>query len=1193
MELRLLMAVGAVAAATAGSAFADAVTIDPIGWRQNGGANVPAGTEQTVTAPITVGPGGTFVKTGAGTLEVPETELRKYPSADHLVLDGTVRLTTGTSAALAVPDCFAKASQWFSAMDEKYIVSSNGDNTVWRWFDVREENVTGSKDFVPTRPFMQHACDTNVAIYADRPQWFLRHKGRNAVYGGGDNTKVDGKNNGGHMELLYANGTKCDERYVYAVFFVHTVSNYWGNMIGSRKDPNAFFVGGGPKSVPEAGFSGYYYYRADTMTPTVTARNYRNGEVFDPFHSYVYPTTELIGADFADRPTAFSLFFGHRQGDNNKRYGGDFLSEAVVFTNQLSEAEVAEVNRYLMDKWGLSNDVKHSFGLSTNGVVEISKACDSTTEAVVATNHLPILFNGEGTVVKKDSNVLSLRSMTFENFNGVFKLAEGSVLSRFDEIFPLMPETGKKYEAAMINYNAKTDLVEEVSLDVRQGTKTTVSTGPAGTITKTGNGELAVVGIPEEAKKVEVNAGTLTLIPRKAKKVYASGGAISATFEDPGVENVQIPDSEVSSNHCRKQIDKNSSIGGWYRPNTDGNVGIVAGPINISGSYFNYRIAEGRQAVYMFNTPTVGRTSELYTKVAFPAAGTYRVSWRETRANGNAETMSYAYYVMLGETWAEAEKVDHRIAAHGFYPRVYMLLTVPKAGTYCFGFKIEDNGIPNSYFAITMDDFRADYVVKPSSANVVRIPNGDFEQVYTNDAPNVLSAKSSSGLNKDNHAVGWTLHQGDNTVATTPSVAIASAAVPYQLSQINGTKVNENSTGSRFSRIVDDTYGTFSLFMAYIFKSGKVDRGGNNYATTTFTVEKAGTYYLRGKVSRWNISYDGADFLGGGNEIPSIKATMTVGGADNELGALVGDRHLQQDRYWTTPFTVAEDNAEVTLKIEQTVKGAAAIVDDLVLVKAVDGVADDPAERGKEYITNGSFEDGITGKESYTAKSWGTAGGQGSSASISFWINIGNGLQYTTGAYDGIGACSVRSDSTLYQTLPAMKAGKYRFRVAANSRNNPKYGHNGFKAWLEKSGSDPVDICRIGNVHNGNPKVHYFDFEVPEDGVYTFKLQGTVAGQPDWALGTIVCVVDGLSIKRVFDEDMVLPEVPANTKITVASGAKLKLDFDGSLDVGTVTLGGTKVYGGEVSAASHPDFIEGTGKLGVTTSNKGMLLLIR
>ena len=83
MELRLLMAVGAVAAATAGSAFAgDPVTIDPIGWRQNGGANVPEGTTQIVTAPITVGDGGTFVKAGAGTLEMPISALDKYHTGD-------------------------------------------------------------------------------------------------------------------------------------------------------------------------------------------------------------------------------------------------------------------------------------------------------------------------------------------------------------------------------------------------------------------------------------------------------------------------------------------------------------------------------------------------------------------------------------------------------------------------------------------------------------------------------------------------------------------------------------------------------------------------------------------------------------------------------------------------------------------------------------------------------------------------------------------------------------------------------------------------------------------------------------------------------------------------------------------------------------------------------------------------------
>ena len=1191
MELRLLMAVGAVAAATAGSAFAgDSVTIDPIGWRQNGGANVPEGPTQTVTAPMDIGPGGTFVKAGAGTLEVPISALDKYHDGDvdPVVQGGTLKLTIDqvSTPALTAPACFDKSAHWFSAVNTDYIVSSNGDDTVWRWFDARETGVTGENTFVPTRPFMQYTC-----LKTDAPITLGSYRGFNAVYGGGKRTT------GGYLEMRNAkNSATLVQQYVYAVFFVHGVKDSWGTLIGANSDPNDFFAlnTSGARTVGDSGLQGYYYYRGDSLMGSFTARHYRNGMIFDPFHDYVTRTHEVIGANFVDRPTKFSHMFAHRN-SNDGRFGGDYLYEVVVFTNRLTEVEVEEVNSYLVRKYGLEKEYRNlwTIGVAECGSVEITKACDSTTEAVVATNHLPILFKGEGTIVKTGSNTFSLRPMTFEDFNGVFKLAQGSVLSRFEEIIPLLPESGKQYTVEKPNVN--TDLASGVSLDVRQGTKITVGTGTAGTVTKTGNGELSVVGIPEGTKKVEVNAGTLTLIPREAKKVYASGDAMSAVFADPGVENEQkdCPPSKDSSR--RPKITPGNSFGGWTCPSTsDGTVGVAVAPLIYSGSSFNYEVAEGNQAITLLSPSGAGQTkSELYTTVNFPAAGLYRVSWREAQGSLGSKTRdSYAYHVMLGKTWAEAEEVDHRIAADGHYPRVYMLMNVPEAGDYCFGFRIDDNMGNGNYYNVTMDDFRADYVVKPQAANVVKIPNGDFEQVCTDPENYTLGAIARTYMGMDNYARGWIFHQGDSIGGTYPSVAVASPSIPQQTVQRNGGAINNNAVNTRFSRLADDTYGTFSLFMAYI-KKGAVDRGGNNYATTTFTVEKAGTYYLRGKVSRWNVSYDGADFLGQDGQIPSIKATMTVGGAANELGALVGDRHLQQDRYWATPFTVAEDNTEVTLKIEQTVAGAAAIVDDLVLVKAVEGIADVSAERGKEYITNGSFEDGVTGKESYTATSWGTVAGQGTSGNISWWINIGNGLQYTTGAYDGIGACCVRSDSTLYQTLPAMKAGKYRFRVAANSRSNGQYGHNGFKVWLEKSGSDPVNICQIDHVHNGNPKVHYFDFEVPEDGVYTFKLQGTVAGQPAWALGTIACVVDGLSIKRVFDEEMVLPEVPANTKITVASGAKLKLDFDGTLDVGTVTLGGTKVYGGEVSKTTYPNFIEGDGKFNVTTSNKGMLLLIR
>lgn len=1178
-------------------AFADSV--DPIGWRQTGGVAVPEGETKTITAPLVVGSGGTFVKAGEGTLEMPVSAFEKRRGAEQVVLDGTLKLTVDPveEPALAVPACFDAAAHWFSAADTSYIVSSNNDDTVWRWFDARESGVNGSKDFAPTRPFMQYAC-----YQTDCPITLDTYNGHGAVYGGGS------RKTGGYIDLRKVdNSNVLVQEYVYAAFVVHGVKDSWGTLIGAKTDPNDFFVGNtdGAYSVPEAGWKGYYYYRADTMSGAVTARHYRNGEVFDPFHATVTRTNEVLGANFVERPTKFSHMFAHRAASAG-RFGADYIHEVVVFTNRLTETEIEQVNRYLMRKYGLKGYAPKSdrieLGVGASGTVEVSTAYDpadlpasgTARDQFIATNFLPVAFRGEGLVKKTGAETLSVASTTFEKFNGVFKLEQGSVLSRYDERFPLLPEPGKSYAAEKIDYNsASPALADGVNIDERQGTKTTVSAGAAKTVSKTGNGELAIVGVPEGVDKVEVTGGTLSLVSREAKAVYAAAGAITATFADPGVEKEQV--QSTAGNHCRRAIAAGETVGGWTCPagSNGGGVGIAVAPLICNDSYFNFEIAEGRQAIYLQNPAGANQSkSELYTTVNFPAAGLYRVSWREAQGSlASKAKYSHAYHVMLGKTWAEAEEVDHRIAADGHYPRVYLLLNVPEAGDYCFGFMIDDDKGGGTYYNVTMDDFRADYVAKLPSASVVKIPNGDFEQVGTNQEAGVLAAIAKSDMHMENFARGWTLHQGDS-IASLPSVAVVSPAVPQQALQRNGAAIKANATNKRYSRLADETYGTFSLFMSYIFKTkNSVDRGANNYATTTFKVAEAGTYYLRGKVSRWNISYDGADFLGQDGETPAISAKVTMGGAETDLGSLVGDRHLQQDRYWATPFTVAADGTDVTLKIEQTVKGAGAIVDDLVLVKAnAEGVADDFAELDREYVTNGSFEDGVDGKESYSAKSWSIVAGQGASGNISWWINIGNGCQYVHKAYDGQGACCVRSDAMLYQKLPEMKAGMYRFRVAANSRSNGQYGHNGFVAWLEKSGSDPVAICRIEHVYDGNPKVRYFDFEVPEDGTYTLKIQGTVAGVPEWALGTVSCVIDGLSIKRVFATEQILPSVPKDLRITVAEGAKLNLDFQGKITTRTLKLGGTGCIG-TVSAATHPDYITGDGEIEVEPH--GTVLIFR
>ena len=111
---------------------------------------------------------------------------------------------------------------------------------------------------------------------------------------------------------------------------------------------------------------------------------------------------------------------------------------------------------------------------------------------------------------------------------------------------------------------------------------------------------------------------------------------------------------------------------------------------------------------------------------------------------------------------------------------------------------------------------------------------------------------------------------------------------------------------------------------------------------------------------------------------------------------------------------------------------------------------------------------------------------------------------------------------------------------------------------------------------------HVWHFRVASRGTYRLYLQGADYWAGQFASdGKNHCtVLDGVSLKKVRDE-LTAPALPETLKIVVSEGARLRLDFDGTVDVGRLVLGGSGVHG-TVSAATHPDFIQGRGVLNVT-----------
>ena len=101
-------------------------------------------------------------------------------------------------------------------------------------------------------------------------------------------------------------------------------------------------------------------------------------------------------------------FWGNQQYQN--RQGGDYLYEAVVFTNELTAAERADVTQYLLQKWGLqpaAGTAKGSVEVAPGTTLEIASDSGETLPKVAV--------SGGGTVVKKGTGAAEA---SFSDFAG-------------------------------------------------------------------------------------------------------------------------------------------------------------------------------------------------------------------------------------------------------------------------------------------------------------------------------------------------------------------------------------------------------------------------------------------------------------------------------------------------------------------------------------------------------------------------------------------------------------------------------------------------------------------------------------------------------------------------------------------------------------------------------------------------------
>lgn len=1158
MNCTRLVVTGLLAAAAA----AEGASVDPVGWRENGGIDVPPETTLSVEGTLSIGAGGTFIKGGGGTLVVPAAAT----AASHgklVVGEGTLRLTSDPTApdAIAAPDCVAaKAALWLDASKDGSVVLDGG--AVARWLDVRDVGAP-----VPARRCAV-SCDAEAktengeayaGVHVDQTleQVSDGEVVRRAVYFGGYV-----KNGVSFMKFCDASGADAAILPAYSVFVVHGVKNVYGSIFGYRAQPSLPVDTTYP-NVNLPGVKRHFHNSTPAATHAFGGRYYLDGERIDAFN--VPPKTgfQLLACDFCETGIPWDSLFACRRADN--RFGGDYICEIIAFDRRLAESERVEVEAYLMRKWRLGRAAPNvRIGLSRRGAVEISVG-GGTAEAL---SDYCLRLDGEGALVKNGAGELALDSGPLADFNGAVKVEDGAVLTRGGIPPPIMAEPGRAYAVGRRADPTKSGYA-------KSGVVVSSGAGEANAVTKTGEGSLTFASLPEGLSKLNVAAGELTL----------AGTAEDGLYVEASVVKAEIPNADFEAS-CADIAGAFDQLGrAYWQPGQERNGWTIPSSCPIGRSGFSNCSAEnfwsaphlGGQTLFVMLSDHGSDLSAIYTTVRFPAAGEYLVSWSESAYTVESSPMAVPYSLRVGPEWRQAEAVVRRSALLGYFSRIHAKVVVATAGDYALGFRVEDvrpQGA-SGHAMVVIDNVRADYVPTKRPA-AVKIPNGDFEDTYcVNKAPGefLLKLAPGSAPSPDNKATGWTLAGGAVEGSSMPAVAIVSPSSP------SVPKKNHQTQKTRYADLASVDHGSVQLLMAT--KAG-VDSGA--YAETTFSLS-AGVYRLQGRLANRNVKY--YDWKNG-DQCPRIKAMVTINGRQTRLGTVTVVNHDFAPHAWETPFTMAE-TGEVTLRLEaDPVENAVALVDDLELI-AEDSFG---AASVRELVAEGSFEKYAGAAISSPWESVAGADGRVCEAYTAGQDSFDQ--QFGWAPYDGRVHVCIRGQASLEQDVGGLSSGRYRFQMAVHSRNSgAAYGNNPYRVFLRNKATGEEVAIGEGRVSSFLPECRRYEFDVREAASYRLVIQGLGnAYDPDPnQTGNRCSVVDAVSLKRVPLLRKAAPTGGAKLEVSVASGAKLNLDFEGRMTVKSLRVGGRRRYG-EVNAVNC-SAISGTGSLMVLDRLPGLVIGIR
>ncbi len=662
-----------------------------------------AGTNhQTLTVTGTHLIEGTVRKTGSGAWTVPAATVFSGSRAAWDVLAGSVALTGigagGEMELAAAPAAVLNQAALWMAADENVIYTDNGGvNEVSAWLDVREP------DTAAPYVYMRAVSKTNFTNAVPE----LKTSGA-----GPDNALpylwFGGYHSGRWMDWTDPADASKHLNTIHHVFVVHGTHDSYGYFLGiTESDATTFPLDFRKDDYSSAsGATGMIWENAAygyTATALRTGRTFLNRVLVDGAATPVPRDYQLICAEVGCRPANAGNFFNCRnlyENADGARVGGDRLCEAVIFTNRLSETDRIKVEHYLWQKW---------FGRAPQAPGGLNVAAGATgTVDVASAATLDFQMQGDGYLIKQGTGTLRVnvdKDTPLTTLNNSLAYTEGTVDAR-------VPVT--LAAAAGVCYSNHNFILRRSAAD-------------AGTIVKTGNGDVAVAEIPSGAR-VKVNTGVLQ-IDQPLAAIWPTdmrGGIPNPTFEGLATSQKTFADGETFGGWTATVVDTSS-----VRIITDDQWYFSGSPL------MPYPTPDGTCFLLLKG---VGHIQTTFT---LPAAGVYALSFLASGRRAGKD--GHSFDIIIDDTTRVATVSTYSTEWQQYRYRLPWL----SAGEHTLLLKTVSTGD----IASGLDDFRLDLVDTTEYVNVVS--NACFECVAPGNFAKTFTFETGTGK-------GWEFSNGGN-----------------------------------------------------------------------------------------------------------------------------------------------------------------------------------------------------------------------------------------------------------------------------------------------------------------------------------------------------------------------------------------------------------------------------------------------